>query len=189
MTLWNSAAVDYIVLGQPVLLVKRGRISQWGGGKSLNISALNQIVRNPDIPEGHFLRGWFDNGGGRDEIKTISVQSGISGAGWLTFNEAEQKKMGWGKKPDYYEVKGIITLFRKTNPTYKACENKNCYKKVIELHNGHYRCENCEVESAHFIYRMLFDVSTYLIYLTALSRKVLVILPIVISVIFTKNFR
>lgn len=145
------------------MLVKGGKISEFGGGKSITIVGSTVIKRNPDLPEGHFLRGWFDNGGGRDVRNTISAQSGIGGGNfpseWMTFQEAKLKNLGHGDKPDYYQLKGTITLIRNTNLTYKACAQDNCKKKVVDMQNGQYRCENCNVESANFKYRMIVGVS------------------------------
>lgn len=146
------------------MLIKGGQINEFGGGKSISLVGSTVIKRNPDLPEGHFLRGWFDNGGGRDARNTISAQSGGGGnfaTEWMTFQEAKLKNLGNGDKPDYYQLKGTITLIRNTNLTYKSCAQDNCKKKVVDMQNGQYRCENCNVESANFKYRMIAGVSVF----------------------------
>lgn len=162
LTLWGAEAENFNDQGQPVLLIKSGRISEFGGGKSISTLSSTVLKKNPDLNEGHFLRGWFDNGGGREVRNSISAQTG-GGAGniaaeWLTFHEAKLKNLGNGDKPDYFQIKGTISLIRNTNLVYKACPQENCKKKVVDMQNGQYRCENCNIESAHFKYRMIVNV-------------------------------
>lgn len=161
LTLWGTEAENFQDFGQPVLLVKGARISEFGGGKSMSIVGSTVLKKNPDCSEGHFLRGWFDNGGGREIRTSISAQTGIGNisAEWMTFYEAKQKNLGNGDKADYFQIKGTISLIRNTNMVYKACTQDQCKKKVVDMQNGQYRCENCNVESANFKYRMIVNVS------------------------------
>lgn len=131
LTLWNADAVDFIDHGQPVMLVKGARISEFGGGKSITVAGSSQIERDPNLFKARFLRDWFNNGGGRDACNSISGQIGNLPSKWLTFQDAKIKILGHGDKPDYYQLKGIITLFRKTNLTYKACEKDTCNKNTL----------------------------------------------------------
>lgn len=161
LTLWGQEAENFTDYSQPVLLVKSGRISEFGGGKSISYVGNTVIKRNPDCTEGHFLRGWFDNGGGRDVRNTISATTGGGSYAteWLSFHEAKQKNLGNGDKADYFQIKGTIGLIRSNNIVYKACTSDNCKKKVVDLQNGQYRCESCNIESANFKYRMIANVS------------------------------
>ncbi|XP_031632411.1 replication protein A 70 kDa DNA-binding subunit, partial [Contarinia nasturtii] len=163
LTLWNVDAENFNDYGQPVLLVKGGRVSEFGGGKSISMVGSTVLKKNPDLPEGHFLRGWFDNGGGREIRNSISAQVGGGGGNfnteWLTFHEAKLKNLGNGDKPDYFQVKGTIQVIRNQNPVYKACPQDQCKKKVVDMQNGQYRCENCNIESANFKYRMIVNMS------------------------------
>lgn len=167
LTLWNTEAENFNDYSQPVLLVKAGRISEFNGGKSIAMVGSTVLKKNPDVKEGHFLRGWFDNGGGREIRNSISAQTGGGGGGggnfaaeWLTFHEAKLKNLGNGDKPDYFQLKGTISLIRNTSVVYKACAHDQCKKKVVDMQNGQYRCENCNIESANFKYRMIVSVST-----------------------------
>lgn len=144
-----------------MLLVKGARIGEFGGGKSISIIGSTVLKRNPDLTEGHFLRGWFDNGGGREVHNSLSAQTGGGNFSteWLTFHEAKQKNLGNGDKADYFQVKGTISLIRNSNLVYKACAQENCKKKVVDMQNGQFRCETCNVETANFKYRLLVNVS------------------------------
>lgn len=162
LTLWGKEAEQFNDFSQPVLSVKSGRISEFGGGKSISLGGGTVIKKNPDCTEGHFLRGWFDNGGGKDIRNTISAQQGGAGniaTEWMSFHEAKQKNLGNGDKPDYFQLKGTIAMIR-NQPVYKACAQENCKKKVVDMQNGQYRCENCNVESANYKYRMIANVSS-----------------------------
>lgn len=161
LTLWNADAVEFIDSGYPVLLVKGARISEFEGVKSITICGLNQIERNPELLKARYLRDWFNNAGGRNVRRTIATPAAMGSDEWLTFREAKIKNLGNGDKPDYYHLKGIITLIRDTNMTYKACAQDNCLKKVIQMPNGQYRCEKCNIESGNFKYRMIVGVSVF----------------------------
>lgn len=71
VNIWNADAVEFIEYGNPVFLIKGGRISNYGGYISINIDGISQMKRNPDIPRAHILRKWFENGGGQDVRNTI----------------------------------------------------------------------------------------------------------------------
>lgn len=169
LTLWGADAEGFNDYGQPVLLVKAGRVTEFGGGKSISIGNSSVLKKNPDVSEGHYLRGWFDNGGGREIRNSVSAQSGGGGgnyaAEWLTFHEAKLKNLGNGDKADYFQIKGIISLIRSANIVYKACPQDPCKKKVIDMQNGQYRCETCNIESANFKYRMILNVCTSIFFL------------------------
>ncbi|CRK88089.1 CLUMA_CG001874, isoform A [Clunio marinus] len=156
LTLWGEEAKNFQGYEQPVVLLKGAKIGEFGGGKTLGGNAMKL---NPDIPEGHKLRGWVDNGGMEGEVKQLSMRTqGNFNTEWMTFHEAKLRNLGAGDKPDYYQVKGFIHNIRSSNAYYKACINTGCNKKVIDQENGTYRCEKCNVESSEFKYRLLVNM-------------------------------
>lgn len=74
LTLWGDDAVNFDGHVQPVILVKGARVSEFGGGKTINLGVGSSMKINPDIPEGHKLRGWFDNGGGDEVQSNVSTR-------------------------------------------------------------------------------------------------------------------
>lgn len=56
------------------MLIKGARVTEFGGGKSISVSSFGSCKINPDMPEGHKLRGWFDNGGGENTITSLSAR-------------------------------------------------------------------------------------------------------------------
>lgn len=158
MTLWGEDAKNFEGFDQPVLLVKGAKISEYGGGKTLGSGS--NLKLNPDLPEGHRLRGWFDNGGLKGEVKELSTKGlGNYNTEWMNFYESKLRNLGAGDKPDYYQIQGFIHNIRSSNAFYKACDTPNCNKKVIDQGNGTYRCEKCQIESSNFKYRLLVNVS------------------------------
>lgn len=63
VTLWGDSAEKFDDYSQPVLLIKGGSINEFNGGKSVSLLGSSVLKKNPDLNEGHKLRGWFDNGG------------------------------------------------------------------------------------------------------------------------------
>lgn len=161
VTLWGNDAEAFNDFGQPVLLIKSGKINEFNGGKSISLLGNSVLKRNPDCVEGHRLRGWFDNGGASGIQMSVSARTGGGNIAteWLTFHEAKLKNLGNGDKPDYYQVKATVHLIRNTNAFYKACPQADCNKKVVDLENGQYSCEKCGQQFSNFKYRLMVNVS------------------------------
>lgn len=160
LTLWGEEAKNFDGNDQPILLVKGARINEFGGGKTIGTASGSTIKFNPDMSEGHKLRGWFDNGGMTGDVKQLSSRTqGNFSTEWMNFHDAKLKNLGGGDKADYYQVCGFIHAVRSANTFYKACPQKDCQKKVVDQENGTYRCDKCNVESPNFKYRLLVNVS------------------------------
>jgi replication factor A1 len=161
LTLWGEEAKNFEGFDQPVLLVKGAKIGEYNGGKTLGTAAGSSIKLNPDVEEGHRLRGWFDNGGSSAEMKLLSTrgQSNYS-TEWVNFHEGKLRNLGAGDKPDYFQVKGFIHNIRSQTTFYKACSAPDCNKKVVDQDNGNYRCDKCNIEGPSFRYRLLLNVSS-----------------------------
>lgn len=163
LTLWGDDAVNFVgASDHPVVVIKGARVTEFGGGKSLSVSNGGSMVINPNIPEGMKLRNWYDNGGASQVGENLSSKTG-AGSGirteWLTFYEAKERKLGFGEKPDYFQIKGNIHLIKAANALYHACPQQDCNKKVVDQGNGTYRCEKCNNDYPNFKYRMLMNVS------------------------------
>ncbi len=83
-TMWGAEAEGFEDDGKfPVIAVKGARVSEFGG-RSLNIGFNSVMAINPDIPEAHQLRGWFDNFGKNVETTSISESRG-GGSEWCQY--------------------------------------------------------------------------------------------------------
>lgn len=70
-TLWGAEAEGFDGSNFPVLAIKGAKVSDFGG-RSLNVSFNSIMNLNPDIPEAHQLRGWYDNVGKNEDATSIS---------------------------------------------------------------------------------------------------------------------
>lgn len=172
LTLWGEQAKNFSGYEQPVVLLKSVKVGEFGGGKTLGTGPGTSIKLNPDVPEGHKLRGWFDSDGVSGNLVSLSArtQGGYS-TDWVNFYEAKVKNLGTGDKGDYFQLVGFIHTIRATNAFYKACAAPECNKKVVDQENGMYRCDKCNVESSSFKYRLLINVSNSFIFKKNISHN------------------
>lgn len=77
-TLWGGEAEEFEGSQFPVVAVKGAKVSDFGG-RSLSSTFNSVLVINPDIPEAHTLRGWFDSAGKNEEARSISGRGGGGG--------------------------------------------------------------------------------------------------------------
>jgi hypothetical protein len=103
---------------------------------------------NPDNPDAHVLRGWYDTVGANQSFTAYSNAG--SGSGGATFNRAEMRTiedvkadMQAAEKAEMFSCRGTILHIRGENPAYPACPNQSCKKKVEDIGEG-WRCEKCE---------------------------------------------
>ncbi|KAK2145994.1 hypothetical protein LSH36_641g01037 [Paralvinella palmiformis] len=162
LTLWGNDAETFDGSSNPVLVVKGCRLSDWGG-RTLSALASSQISINPDIPEAHRLRGWYDTAGhSADYSEFRSDGQGPSGSGfstnWKSF--ADIKGMAVSEnKAEYFTTKGTIIFLRKENCMYQACPQPDCNKKVIDQSNGFFRCEKCAKEYPNYKWRLILSAN------------------------------
>lgn len=60
---------------------------------------------------------------------------------------------------DYFSCVATLLYTRKDNCLYRACPSSACNKKVVDQHNGWFRCEKCHQDFPNFKYRLLLFVS------------------------------
>ncbi|XP_038209890.1 replication protein A 70 kDa DNA-binding subunit [Zerene cesonia] len=162
LTLWGNEAETFDGSSNPVVAAKGARLTEFNGSKSLSCLASTMLRYNPDLPEAHKLRGWYDNGGANMDIVNISARAGgySGGSGeWITFSEAEAKQLGSGSKGDYFSLLGVLTFTFADNAVYKACPQEQCNKKLVDQENGQYRCEKCNREYPNYKYRLLLGAN------------------------------
>lgn len=164
-TLWGETAANFEQFEQPVLLLKSARVAEFGGGKTITLSAGGSMKLNPPIDEAARLRAWFENGSAENITISVSARSALGSTqstSWMSFYEAKENALGTGDKPDYFQCKALVHNIRSGNIVYKACTQSDCNKKLVDQENGKYRCEKCNIEISNFKYRLLFTVTIFL---------------------------
>jgi replication factor A1 len=152
------------------MLLKGAKLSDYNG-RTMSVLSSTTMQMNPDIPEAHSLRGWYDQGGCDSNIQDLSTgnQGGMGGLGgggsgsvtqsnWKCLEQVREEQLGMNDKPDYFTTSGTITYARKENSMYMACSTENCNKKVVDQNNGFYRCEKCGKDFDNFKWRMILSV-------------------------------
>ncbi|KAI4815055.1 hypothetical protein KUCAC02_005221 [Chaenocephalus aceratus] len=85
--------------------------------------------------------------------------SGGGNTNWKTLSDVKTEHLGHGDKADYYTCIATIVYLRKENCLYQACPSQECNKKVVDQHNGMFRCEKCDKEFPNFKYRLILSAN------------------------------
>lgn len=157
LTLWSSDAENFDGSGFPIVAVKSCKLSDWRG-RSLSQSSNSQLFINPDIPESHSLRGWFDHQGNSANFMEFKGDgaSQVGQDAWKTFAEVKAQNLA-SDKADYFCAKATVATIKKDNCLYMACPE--CNKKIIDNGNGLYRCEKCAREYNNFKWRLILQMN------------------------------
>ncbi|XP_066597449.1 replication protein A 70 kDa DNA-binding subunit isoform X2 [Prorops nasuta] len=160
LTLWRSQALDFDGSNNPVVAIKGAAVREYNGGKTISLLFSSIIQLDPDIPEAHRLRGWFNSTGHNKEIKSLSnvTAGGASYSQCITFKEAKDLQLGL-TRTDYYNVIATVNMIRVENCLYKACPTEACMKKLVDQSNDMYRCEKCCKEFPNYKYRIILNMS------------------------------
>ncbi|KAF2287153.1 hypothetical protein GH714_038458 [Hevea brasiliensis] len=148
----------------PVLAVKAGKVSDFSG-KSLGTISSTQLFINPDIPEAHGLKDWFDGGGHIAASLSISrdiMPGGSKNEIRKTVSQIKFEGLGRSDRPDWVTVSARITFVKTDTFCYTACPlmigDRQCNKKVIRSGNSRWQCDRCNQEFDECDYRYLLQV-------------------------------
>lgn len=167
MTLWGRQAENYNASTaedgseiQPVIAFKGVKVGDFGG-RSLSMQSSASMVIEPDIPESHALRGWYDSQGASSSFSAFTSNgAGAGGAGsamrpenFKNLGQVRDEMIGTRDEPDFYCVRATVTFIRKENLSYPACPKDRCNKKVTLESDNEWRCEKCDRTYDHAEYR------------------------------------
>lgn len=146
----------------PVLAVKAGKVNDFSG-KSIGTISSTQLFINPDFPEAHSLRDWFDRVGKDVASQSISKDK-MAGAPKheirKTISQIKDEGLGRSDKPDWITVKATITFIKTDNFCYTACPlmigDRQCNKKATRSGNI-WQCDRCNQEFDECDYRYLLQ--------------------------------
>lgn len=168
MTLFGQHADSYSGDSDfPVIAVKGVKVSEYGG-RTLSLLSSSTVQINPDIPQAHAVRGWYDAtvreaGGGSFAFRSYDMGGGGGAAGgnstirpedpFKYISQIKDENLGMGDKPDYLNVRGTISFVKSENIAYTACPTEGCNKKVNQEGDNAWRCEKCQKTHTHCSYR------------------------------------
>uniref|UniRef100_A0A667X5B8 Replication protein A subunit n=1 Tax=Myripristis murdjan TaxID=586833 RepID=A0A667X5B8_9TELE len=161
VTLWGDEAEKFDGSEQPVVAIKGARLSDFGG-RSLSALFSSTVMVNPDIPAAFRLRAWYDREGYALNSQSLTGTKSMGSSGkinWKTLSDVKDQQLGQGEKAEYFSCVATVLYSRKENCLYQACPSADCNKKVIDQHNGLYRCEKCNREFPNFKYRLLLSAN------------------------------
>lgn len=150
LTLWGKQAETFAADGQPVIAFKGAKVGDFGG-RSLSMFSSSTMHMDPDTPEGHLLRGWYDSIGVNESYQAYSNNGAGMSSSYATFdrveilplNDVKERELGMSDKPDSFSARATVMHIKPDNLAYPACQSQGCNKKVIEDHDGTWRCEKC----------------------------------------------
>ncbi|ORX64153.1 replication factor-a protein [Basidiobolus meristosporus CBS 931.73] len=168
LTLWGKQAESFDASSTPIIAFKGVRVSDFNG-RSLSMYSSSSMMIDPDIPEAHRLRGWYDSMGHSAQFHGYSNSMGGNGAPITAkkdelknFGQVKDENLGMGDKPDYFLAKGTVVFLKQENLAYPACPSDSCNKKVTEDAGG-WRCEKCNrsYDAPEYRYIMAINVSDH----------------------------
>ncbi|KAK4190653.1 hypothetical protein QBC35DRAFT_377489 [Podospora australis] len=148
VTIWGKTATEFEGMPESIVAFKGTRVGDFGG-RSLSLLSSGTMSVNPDIPEAHHLKGWYDSTGKNNTFATHSNLASTGAASGVqhevkTIHQVKEETMGL-EDQTYFTVKATIVHIKQDPFSYPACRNEGCNKKVMDMNDGTWRCEKCNV--------------------------------------------
>ncbi|KAK1754794.1 hypothetical protein QBC47DRAFT_346379 [Echria macrotheca] len=163
VTIWGKTATAFDAAPGSIVAFKGTKVGDFGG-RSLSLLSSGTMTVNPDIPEAHRVKGWFDAQGASASFATHSNLSSMGAASGRTdqtksIAQVKEEQLGMGENPDYFTVKATVVHIRQETFAYPACLNEGCSKKVADMGDGTWRCEKCNMNHDRPNYRYIMSLS------------------------------
>ncbi|KAG5921079.1 hypothetical protein E4U61_007153 [Claviceps capensis] len=162
ITIWGKTANAFETNPESVVAFKGAKVSDFGG-KSLSLLSSGTMSVDPDIPDAHRLKGWFDSAGRNDSFAT---HQNMASMGSATGRKDELKTIAQVKDENlgmddtaYYNVKATIVFVKQENFCYPACLKEGCNKKVMDNGDGTWHCEKCSLSHNRPDYRYIVSLN------------------------------
>ncbi|MCO5561824.1 hypothetical protein L7F22_015448 [Adiantum nelumboides] len=165
LTLWGKTAMTYgtdkghVGAGmddRPVVAFKNISVGDFGG-RSLSMTSSSSMMVNPDLPEAHSLRGWYDDEG----LRPQGAQDDWRGQGLGPGHQARRK----GRLLQHARH---TCLHPQREPVLHGVPGEKgpgekCQKKVVCESEGNWRCERCNrsYEAPDYRYMLSANVQDY----------------------------
>ncbi|PWA85357.1 Nucleic acid-binding, OB-fold [Artemisia annua] len=147
----------------PVLAIKSARVGEYNG-KNVGTIPTSKLFIDPDFPEAHRIKVWFDNGGSKMRSVSLSLENTDVRK---TVSQIKDEKIGTSEKPDWITVSGNVGFLKVDSFYYTACpltiNDRKCNKKVTNNGDGKWRCDRCEkdVDECDYRYILQFQIQDH----------------------------
>ncbi|KAL2441201.1 Replication factor A protein 1 [Exophiala dermatitidis] len=164
MTIWGKTAASFDVQPGSVVAFKGVKVSDFGG-RSLSLLSSGSMTANPDMPEAHKLKGWWESHDRPGNFSTHeNVQGAVSGVGsrsdpFKTISQVKEEQLGMSEKPDFFSIKATVHYIKQEPFCYPACMSEGCNRKVVEIDPGQWRCEKCDTTHPKPEYRYIISAN------------------------------
>jgi replication factor A1 len=162
VTVWGKTANSFDAQPESVIAFKGTKVSDFGG-KSLSLLSSGTMAVDPDIPDAHRLKGWYDSAGRTDNFATHQNMGAMGSATGRkdevrTISQVKEENLGVDDQA-YYSIKATIVFIKQENFCYPACSSQGCNKKVTDLGDGTWQCEKCNVSHDKPEYRYILSMN------------------------------
>ncbi|EIW73657.1 replication factor A1 [Tremella mesenterica] len=165
LTLWGKQAETFQADDEPVIAFKGVKVGDFGG-RSLSMFSSATMALNPDIPEAHSLRGWYDAEGRSKHFQAYTSATVSNSDGQITkpseiktIGQAKDEQLGMSDKTDYFTTQATVSFIKSETFSYPACANPDgCNKKVTDEGSG-WRCEKCDKTWPSPIHRYILSMN------------------------------
>ncbi|KAE9467457.1 hypothetical protein C3L33_00641, partial [Rhododendron williamsianum] len=159
----NNSIVDLIGMVSYIT----GRVNDFNG-KAVGTISTSQLIIEPDFPEAHRLREWFEKEGRNTPSISISRETSLGRTDVRkTISQIKDEKLGTSEKPDWITVNATISFIKVDNFCYTACPimigDRQCNKKVANNGDGKWRCDRCDqsVDECDYRYILQFQIQDH----------------------------
>ncbi|TPX18437.1 uncharacterized protein E0L32_011678 [Thyridium curvatum] len=162
LTIWGKTATNFDCQPESVVAFKGVRVSDFGG-RSLSLLSSGTMAVNPDIPEAHRLKGWYDASGRNDNFATHNNMASMGGAtgrpdDTKCIQQVRDENLGM-EDVAYFTLKATIVYIKQENFAYPSCLSEGCNKKVTDMGDGTWRCEKCDMSHPRPEWRYIMSVN------------------------------
>lgn len=162
VTIWGKTANSFDANPESVIAFRGTKVSDFGG-KSLSLLSSGTMTIDPDIPDAHRLKGWYDSAGRTDTFATHANLTSMANA---TGRKEDVKTIGQVKEENlgvddqaYYSIKATILYVKQENFCYPACATEKCNKKMTPMGDGTWHCDNCNSTHDRPEYRYILSIN------------------------------
>jgi replication factor A1 len=164
LTIWGKTATAFDASPEAIVAFKGTKVGDFGG-RSLSLLSSGSMAIDPDIPEAHKLKGWYDSQGRMDSFASHSNMAGAGAAGGQkdplkTVAQVKEEQLGMSlENPDYFSTKSTIVHIKQETFSYPACLSEGCNKKVTDMGDGTWRCEKCDINHPRPEHRYIMQLN------------------------------